>query len=82
VKNQVILTTEEFVTICALAYQAGKLQGEDTIGGLMKMGAFHVIGEDGNIVKLSRKIDDGRTTYNAMRDEVLKQKKEKFRIKK
>lgn len=75
----ITLPDEEYFTICALAEQAAKLQGEDVIGALMKMGAFRIVDE---IVVTAERVEHGKNVYEKMYDTKLAIEKEANRKKK
>lgn len=73
----VTLNKEAFAAICALAYEHCIRQGEDTIGGLMKIGGFHYF----EVVDVAKQIEDGNLHFSKMWAVKKIELKEKYRKK-
>ncbi len=70
------LKNEEFAAICAVAKQATILQGEDSIGALMKIGAFRLV-ED--VVLTAERIEHGNNVFEKMMSSKLEEEKKQYR---
>ena len=57
------LKEKEFATICALAFDCSRFDGEDVIGSLMKRGAFRVVD---SVVDTAEKIERANKTFQKL----------------
>lgn len=76
--DTVTINREQFAAICALAHEHCVRSGEDTIGGLMKIGGFHYF----EVVDVSDIIDENnKYYYDVMWPKKKAELKEKYRKK-